>query len=82
MTFNHEQEIQERIPNCVDMKINQTKNSTPDLNKNLKTNDSKNSLIAKNAQTPHDNSQKNNSIHQSSHNQSASSAHSNSYQSG
>lgn len=81
MTFNHEQEVQERIPGCVDIKVNQTRNSTQDLNKNIKANESKNSLIAKNAQTPHNNSQKNSS-HHSSHNQSTSSAHSNSYQSG
>lgn len=83
MTFNHEEENhQERVSPDANMKISQVKNYTAEINKNLKSNESKHSLTAKSTQNAQHNSSQKNSIHQSSHNQSTSSAHSqNSYHS-
>ena len=52
------------------MKICQTKNYVPEINKNLKNNESKNSLTGKTTQNPQKNSSQRNLSHHSSHNQS------------
>lgn len=82
MTFNHQQENQDKIISDREIKISQIKNYAPDVDKNIKKSESKLSLKPKSTENLQQNFSQTNLNYQLNHNNSNSSAHSqNSYHS-